>query len=308
MKIIFAGTTPNAAQVLQYLVSQGRHEICAVITREDAPKGRKKVLTPSAVADAAQSAKLTIIKTNHITPDIDTKLSGFEADLGLVIAYGALLRKRTLEIPAHGWFNIHYSLLPKWRGAAPVQRSLMSGDAETGVTIFKLDEGMDTGDILDVAPTAIETDEDSATLLERLTRLAISMLDHSLASIESGIAKLTPQSGEASIAPKLSREECRIDWTQSATAIENMVRGANPEPVAWSTLDGETFRVIRSRSTLSHEPDAGLSIGEAVANDKRVLVCCGEGMLQLLEVQPASKNRMPASDWFRGRSGKVIFQ
>ncbi len=308
MKLIFAGTTTNAVDVLRYLVEQERHEICAVVTREDAPVGRKQILTASAVAEYAQGKGLRVIKANRITSEIDAELATMGADLGLVIAYGALLRARTLSIAKHGWINIHYSLLPKWRGAAPVQRALMAGERETGVSIFQLDEGMDTGGLLMQVPTAIEPDDNSQTLLERLTRVAISMLDETLSLIDSGLATPHTQEGEPSHAAKLARVDARIDWSQSARQVENLVRGAFSEPVAWTELDGESFRVLGARASefSSQEPDDA-SIGQANLVEGKALVKTGAGFLQLLEVQPASKNAMPAVDWLRGKNGTVIF-
>ena len=306
LKIVFAGTTTNAVDVLRYLQEQQRHEIVAVITREDAPVGRKRVLTPSPVAEYAQGQSLNVIKANKITPDIEAELASLNFDLGLVIAYGALLRKSTLDLAPKGWLNIHFSKLPQWRGAAPVQRSIMAGDTETAITIFQLDEGMDTGDIVAQVSCSIEPDDNTTTLLDRLTRVAISALDETLSSIEAGIAKFEPQTGAATLAPKLQRDDVRINWQSSSKKIEWLIRGANPEPMAWTTLAGEPFRIIEARAfdglTASAEP------GGVQLIDSRVLVATSDGLLELIEVQPASKPRMRAIDWMRGKNGEVTFE
>ena len=307
MKIVFAGTTTNAVEVLRYLVEQGRHEICAVITREDAPIGRKQVLTESAVAAYAVSAGLPVIKANRIGDATNAQIEASNPDLGLVIAYGALLKTATLGIPKHGWLNIHYSLLPKWRGAAPVQRSLMAGDTETGVTIFQLDEGMDTGPIHSQVAANIEPDDNSKTLLERLTHLSISMLDETLSSIDADIAKPAAQTGIPSHAAKLDRSDVKIDWSNSAKHIENIVRGAFPEPIAWADLETGALRIMRVRSySGSSSQLEDLIPGTALLIDSMAVVKCGSGALQLIEVQPASKNAMSAVDWLRGKNERTV--
>jgi methionyl-tRNA formyltransferase len=309
LKIVFAGTTTNAVDVLRYLVQQGRHEIVAVITREDALVGRNRVLTPSPVAAFAEAEGLAVIRANKITPEIDQQIASLDADLGLVIAFGALLRARTLAIAKYGWINIHFSLLPKWRGAAPVQRALMAGERETGVSIFQLDEGMDTGRLHQQVPVSIEPSDNSKTLLERLTRISISMLDETLSLIEAGIAKTTYQIGEPTHAAKLDRSDVQIDWSKSASEIEHLIRGAYPEPVAWTNLNGQPFRILSARQAdeLSDGFDEA-SLGQVKLSAGKACVLTGAGLLQLLEVQPASKPAMPATDWLRGKGGTVIFE
>jgi methionyl-tRNA formyltransferase len=306
LKIVFAGTTTNAVEVLRYLQEQQRHEIVAVVTREDAPVGRKRILTPSPVADYAQSQSLNLIKTNKISADIEAKLANLNFDLGLVIAYGALLRKSTLDLAPKGWLNIHFSKLPMWRGAAPVQRSIMAGDTETAITIFRLDEGMDTGDIVTQVSATIEPDDNTTSLLDRLTRVAISALDETLSSIEAGIAKFEPQTGAATLAPKLRRDDVRVNWQKSNKQVEWLVHGANPEPMAWTTLAGEALRIIEARAI--DRQTNGAQPGSVHLVDSRVLVATASGLLELVEVQPASKSQMRAIDWMRGKSGQVIFE
>ena len=307
MRIVFAGTTTNAVDVLRYLIEQGRHEICAVLTREDAPVGRKQILTESPVAAYAGSQGLKVIKANRLNADTNELIAETNPELGLVIAYGALLKQASLEIPNHGWLNIHYSMLPQWRGAAPVQRALMAGDSESGVTIFQLDEGMDTGPIHAQVAATIEPDDNAKTLLDRLTNVAISMLDETLSKIDAGIATPAAQVGASTHAAKLSRADAQIDWSYSASQIENLVRGAYPEPIAWAKIDTEAIRIIRARRHSSVPSQlVDFEIGTALLIDSLALIKTGEGILQLIEVQPASKNIMPAADWLRGKHGRLV--
>ena len=306
MRIIFAGTTPNAAELLEYLVGQGRHEIVAVISREDAPVGRKRVLTASPVSQFAAENHLLLIKTNKIDEEVLTQLAALNADLGFVVAYGSLLKPDVLEVPKFGWVNVHFSLLPAWRGAAPVQRALMAGDKETGITIFQLESGMDTGPIYSQVATTIEPDENAGQLLDRLTKLTITTLDETLATIEHQTRKPVAQNGEATVARKLLRAEAQIEWHNSATEIENLVRGTNPEPVAYTTVGNSIFRVLSARAHADLEQIMTLADGAVVQESGRIFVKCGVGVLELLSVQPESKKVMKATDWFRGTSSQVV--
>ncbi|MFM6963758.1 MAG: methionyl-tRNA formyltransferase [Micrococcales bacterium] len=302
MKILFAGTTPQAARVLEHLVASS--EVVAVLTREDAPFGRKRELTPSAVAVTAGKNDIPVIKANRVDSHINGQIASTGAELGVVIAYGTLLKQQTLDLLSHGWLNLHYSLLPKYRGAAPVQRALFAGEHETGVSVFKLDSGMDTGELYLQVPTVIEPSENTADLLERLTTIGITALDELLPQIAAGTSSLTAQVGEASLAAKLGRDDARVDVTQSAEQIENQVRACNPEPMAWGLIEGEPIRILEARAiaiNLDVEP------GSVVSENGRVLLSVGSHSLQLITVQPASKKPMSASDWMRGlRAGTKL--
>ncbi|MFM6966935.1 MAG: methionyl-tRNA formyltransferase, partial [Rhodoluna sp.] len=217
-----------------------------------------------------------------------------------------------------GWINVHFSLLPKWRGAAPVQRALMAGDRETGVTLFQLDRGMDTGPIHLQIPTAIEPGETTADLLPRLTELGISGLFELLPRVASGLSQTTNQDPEllASLptADKLSREDARIDWLQNAIQVENLIRGLNPEPMAWTTLEDEPFRILEARALGGTDWQSLAGNDEATGlvrvESGRVFATCGQGsLLELRVVQPAGKKAMAAADWARGFTAgkKVIY-
>lgn len=315
MKIVFAGTPANAAQTLRALANSA-FEVVAVLTRTDAPVGRKRTLTPSAVADAAAELGIPVIKANRVDEEVRNQIKATGADLGVIVAYGALLDQAALDSLDKGWINLHYSLLPKWRGAAPVQRAIMAGDRETGVTLFQLDKGMDTGAIHLQIPTVIEPDETTSNLLPRLTELGISGLAELLPRIASGLISPVAQNPELlatlPTADKLTREDARIDWHRNAVELENLIRGLNPEPMAWTTLEDETFRIIEARAlgatdwqSLAGEESL---VGVVHIEKNRVLVSCGEGtLLELTSVQPAGKKPMPSSDWARGMTaGKRV--
>jgi methionyl-tRNA formyltransferase len=301
--ILFAGTPETAAESLISLVRQGA-PISLVLTRLDAPVGRKRVSTPSPVAQAALALGLPVIKTNSISTQVIEAIHEAKISFGLVIAYGVILREPALSTLPKGWFNVHFSLLPKWRGAAPVQRSLIAGDAVTGVTVFKIDAGLDTGDIVASLPAQIEPSENAKDLLRRLGGLGVSLLLEVIPQIQSGLLKLSPQSkDEVSIASKISRAEAELNFKHSAATLENLVRGSNPEPGAWTTVQGVgDLKVFEARS----HPSFALERGQCSLVSGMVMVGCGQGSLELLEVQPAGKTRMSASAWLRGLPTKVV--
>lgn len=305
MRILFAGTPSTAANVLNGLVSSG-HEVVAVLTREDAPVGRKKILTPAAVADAANELRLPIIKANKVDSQVIAQISEYLVDLAVVVAYGVILRQDALDAVPNGWFNLHFSKLPRWRGAAPVQHSIRSGDKETGVTVFKIDEGLDTGAVLGLAETVIEPEETSGELLERLSVIGVSLLNQELPKIYAGNAKLAAQEGEITLAPKIQRADARIIFSASAKEVENLVRAMNPEPMAWCDFAGDPFRILRAREV---QASYKLVPGEVTMEGERVLVGCGfDTTLELLEVQPASKTKMAASAWMHGQATSVVLE
>jgi methionyl-tRNA formyltransferase len=315
LKIVFAGTPANAAQTLRALANSA-FEIVAVLTRTDAPVGRKKILTPSPVAETAAEFGIPVIKANRVDQGIRDEIAAIGADLGIIVAYGALLDQPALDSLPLGWINLHYSLLPKWRGAAPVQRAVMAGDKETGVTLFQLDKGMDTGPVHLQIPTVIEPTENTADLIPRLTELGITGLAELLPRVAAGLSKPKPQDPELlanlPTADKLSRDDARIDWQRNAVEIENLVRGLNPEPMAWTTLEDETFRILEARAlgktdwqSLAGDDEQS---GTLKIENGRTFVACGNGsLLELKIVQPAGKKAMSSSDWARGlTAGKRV--
>lgn len=304
MKVLFAGTPANAAEVLKGIVAAG-HDVVAVLTREDAPVGRKKLMTPSAVAESAEELGIELIKANRITFEISEKILQTKADLAIVVAYGIILKQETLDLLPLGWFNLHFSMLPKWRGAAPVQRAIQAGDTNTGVSLFKIETGLDTGPLLGSVPTIIGPDETAGELISRLTKLGLTLVNAELPRIYSGALTLEPQVGESSSASKPTRADAKISFEMEAKRIENQVRAMNPEPMAWCLFNDEPLRVIRVRSAQLPVGDtkASSSIGSIYKDDGKVLVsCAGDSWLELLEVQPASRNVMSARDWVNGLS------
>ncbi len=305
MRILFAGTPSTAADVLEGLISSG-HEIVAVLTREDSPVGRKKVLTPSAVAEVALAHGLPTIKANKVSSAVLAEISQYQIDLAIVVAYGVILRREALDAIPNGWLNLHFSKLPRWRGAAPVQHAIWSGDKETAVTLFKIEEGLDTGPVLGLAESVIEPDETSGELLKRLSSIGVTLLNQELPRLYAGSFNLSEQQGSVTIAPKIQRVDARINFTSTSKKVENLVRAMNPEPMAWCELDGEPLRVLRARSV---QGSFALAPGEVLVQEDLVLVGCGsESALELIEVQPASKTPMTAKSWMNGQSTRVVLK
>ena len=305
MRILFAGTPSTAADVLEGLISSG-HEIVAVLTREDSPVGRKKVLTPSAVAEVALAHGLPTIKANKVSSAVLAEISQYQIDLAIVVAYGVILRREALDAIPNGWLNLHFSKLPRWRGAAPVQHAIWSGDKETAVTLFKIEEGLDTGPVLGLAESVIEPDETSGELLKRLSSIGVTLLNQELPRLYAGSFNLSEQQGSVTLAPKIQRVDARINFTSTSKKVENLVRAMNPEPMAWCELDGEPLRVLRARSV---QGSFALAPGEVLVQEDLVLVGCGsESALELIEVQPASKTPMTAKSWMNGQSTRVVLK
>ncbi|SJM53646.1 methionyl-tRNA formyltransferase [Gulosibacter sp. 10] len=297
MRIAFAGTPDAAVPTLQGLVDAG-HEIVAVITREDAPVGRKRRLQPSPVAARAESLGLPVVRANRIDEAVAARIAGLAPDLGVVVAYGGLIREPLLSQPVHGWINLHFSLLPRWRGAAPVQRAVMAGDSSTGIAVFRLEAGLDTGPTFVNREVPIGAGETAGELLARLAELGVPDVLETVAAIGAGTAVAEPQRGEATHAAKLRVEDGAIDWTATAARADARIRGATPEPGASTTWRGERFKVLRAAPATDAAVAGGP--GAVVLDGGRVLAACGSGALELIEVQPAGKRAMRAADWFRG--------
>ena len=300
MRLVFAGTPAVAVPSLNALAE--RFDIAAVITREDAPLGRKRVLTPSPVADAAAALDLPVIKANRLDDDVTDEVARLEADLGVIVAYGGLVREPLLSTPRLGWVNLHFSLLPRWRGAAPVQRAVMAGDAETGAAVFQLVAGLDAGDVFAEFRLPIAADATAGELLDALAQEGAPLLVDTVAALADGTAEAVPQSGEPVLAPKLTIDDARLDLTRPVEEVYARLRGVTPEPGAWALLDGERFKIHAAR------PATGLSLpaGVVAATEGRIQVGTGTTPLELLTVQPAGKRTMDAADWWRGAGGEAV--
>ncbi|MEY2694510.1 MAG: hypothetical protein RL142_858 [Actinomycetota bacterium] len=296
MPILFAGSPDNAALVLSELIQKGV-EIGAVLTRTDSPQGRKRVMTETPVAAVALAKGIPVIKSNTVDQGVIDLVKGFGIDLAVVVAYGVLLGSGAIEALSKGWFNLHFSTLPKYRGAAPVQRALMDGQTESGITLFKIDEGLDTGPVVSSLPVMISPDETADDLLTRMSLLGATLISESLPMLHAGIAKLTSQIGEPTIAAKLSRADGQLSFQESNINTYSRYRAVTSEPGAWATIEGLAVKLHVMRYT---SEDLGLKPGEIAIKDAKVLVQCANGMLELVKVQPAGKPSMAAGDWFRG--------
>lgn len=296
MRVLFAGTPAVAVPSLDALIEAG-FDIVAVLTRPDAPTGRKRTLTPSPVAERAAELGIDIIHASKVDAGTTERIAFYEPDVAAIVAYGGLVPKAALGIPRHGWINLHFSLLPAWRGAAPVQRSVIAGDDITGAATFLLEEGLDTGPVFGTLTETVRPEDTAGDLLERLSRSGAILLAQTLSAVESGKAAPSPQQGDVSLAPKLTLDDGRLDWTQPALAINRRSRGVTPEPGAWTMLDGQRVKL----EPVGLRPDIrDLTPGQIRISGKNVLVGTGSHAVQLGRIQPAGKKMMPSADWARG--------
>src|SRR5918992_1121087 len=299
MRLVFAGTPHTAVPALDALLAS-RHTVAAVVTRPDAPSGRGRQLVASPVAQHAAAAGVEVLKpVKARDPDFLDRLRAIAPDCCPVVAYGALLPRVALDIPRHGWVNLHFSLLPAWRGAAPVQAALRHGDEITGASTFRLEEGLDTGPVYGVVTEQVRPTDTGGDLLGRLATSGAALLVATLDGIEDGTLEARPQPAEGvSLAPKVSADDARVDWTAPPVAIDRLVRSVTPEPGAWSTFREE--RLGLGPVTLLGADAPALQPGELLAEKRRVLVGTAGAPVQLGEVRPVGKRAMPAPDWARG--------
>ena len=299
MRVLFAGTPQVAVESLNRLVADG-FDVVAVLTREDAPVGRKRVLTPSPVAARAAELGIEVIHANRIDEPTQERLSALDLDIAAIVAFGGLVPEKALSIPRLGWINLHFSLLPAWRGAAPVQHSIMAGDDITGAVTFQLEKGLDTGPIFGTLTETIDPADTSGELLGRLAVSGAVLLSQTLSGLEAGKLVGVEQAEETSYAHKLTLVDGKVDWTLPALVVRRRINGTTPDPGAWTELDGQRFKL----GTLV--PQAGvtdLAPGEVriePGKQPRVLVGTGSHAVELGLVQPPGKKMMNAADWARG--------
>ena len=294
MNIIYAGTPEFALPALQALI-ESRHEVTAVYTQPDRPAGRGRKLQMSPVKALALEHGLPVMQPLNFkqSADIDA-LCRLDADLMVVAAYGLSLPKAVLEAPRLGCVNIHASLLPRWRGAAPIQRAILAGDRRTGITLMQMDEGLDTGDMLATAGIDIEPAMTAAALHDRLKGLGAELLMSSLERIEAGDLVGQPQdAADATYATKLTRDEAAVDWSRDAVSLQREVCAFNPWPVAHSSWQGKNFKIW---SASAMEGRGGAEPGRVVGHDRQgIRVSCGEGLLNITELQLAGRKRQSAA-------------
>jgi methionyl-tRNA formyltransferase len=298
MRLVFAGTPAAAVPSLDALL-KSRHEVVAVITRPDAKAGRGLRVGHSPVAERAAQAGIEILRPARPSdPEFLARLREIAPDCCPVTAYGALIPQEALDIPAHGWVNLHFSLLPAWRGAAPVQHAIQHGDDVTGATTFQIVRALDAGPVYGVLTEPIRPADTAGDLLERLSIAGAELLVATLDGIGAGELEAREQPADGvSLAPKVSPADAQVDWRAPAIAIDRQVRACTPEPGAWTQLDGVRVKLLPVKLAAADSP---LAPGELRVQRDRVLAGTGSGPVELGEVQPDGKRRMRAADWARG--------
>ncbi|MEU7227008.1 methionyl-tRNA formyltransferase [Streptomyces chrestomyceticus] len=299
MRLVFAGTPEVAVPALDALIASDRHEVVAVVTRPDAPAGRGRRLVASPVAERAAEAGIEVLKpAKPRDEDFLARLREIAPDCCPVVAYGALLPKVALDIPAHGWVNLHFSLLPAWRGAAPVQHAVLAGDEVTGASTFLIEEGLDSGPVFGVVTEEVRATDTSGDLLTRLALAGAGLLAATMDGIEDGTLTPVPQPADGiTLAPKLEVEDAKVDWTAPALRVDRVVRGCAPAPGAWTVFRGERLKLMTVGSVTDR---TDLAPGELAVTKKAVYAGTGSHAVELQWVQPQGKKPMRGADWARG--------
>jgi methionyl-tRNA formyltransferase len=298
MRLVFAGTPEVAVPSLDALAASP-HEVVAVVTRPDAPAGRGRKLLPSPVAVRAEELGIPVLKPSHPRdPAFQAALAELDPDCCPVVAYGALLPQSALDIPRHGWINLHFSLLPAWRGAAPVQRSIWAGDEITGATTFRIVKELDAGPTFGMMTERIRPTDTAGDLLDRLAEGGAELLVQTISGIESGQLEAREQAidGLLSYAPKIQVDDARVVWTEPAVGVDRRVRACSPFPGAWSTFQGERIKI----GPVSLGASSDLAPGQLEVTKNAVYVGTGSTVVKLGEVKAFGKKQMAAADWARG--------
>jgi len=302
LRLLFAGTPEAAVPSLRALL-QSRHEVAAVLTRPDAPAGRGRRLLRSPVGALADEAGIPVLTPRRLAePGFLDALRALAPDCAVIVAYGALVPRAALDVPRFGWVNLHFSLLPAWRGAAPVQAALRHGDEITGAATFRLEEGLDTGPVYGVVTEAVAPTDTAGDLLGRLAVSGAALLAATVDGIADGTLEARPQPAEGvSHAPKVTVDDARVDWAAPAAAVDRLARSVTPEPGAWTTFRGERLGLGPVRPIDPGDPgDLELKPGELHPEKRRVLAGTGTVPVELGEVRPVGRRLMPAADWARG--------
>ncbi len=295
--IVFAGSPAAALPSLQALTTS-RHEVAAVLTREDSPQGRRRELTPTAVAAYAEELGLPLIRANRLAGPATDAVTALRPDLGVIVAYGGLVREPLLSTPRLGWINLHFSLLPRWRGAAPVQHAIIAGDEVSGASVFQLMPELDAGDVFGQFTQAIGAHETAGHLLDSLAVSGAELLVRVVDAIADGIARAEPQRGDVTLAPKLELSDARLDFGQHASTVLGRLRGVTPEPGAFTRVDEVRVKILEA---VIVRDGLRLRAGQLELRDGRVLVGTASDPIELVSVHPAGKKPMRAADWWRGR-------
>ena len=298
MRLVFAGTPRTALPSLRALLASPQHEVVAVLTRPDAPVGRGRRVERSPVAALAEEHGVEVLTPRRPSePAFLERLRELAPDCAPVVAYGALVPRAALDIPKHGWVNLHFSLLPAWRGAAPVQAAIRHGDQITGASVFRLEEGLDTGPVYGVLTELIRPRDTAGELLDRLAHGGARLLLSTMDGIEDGVLEPRPQPADGvSVAPKVSVDDARVGWAVPAAAVDRLVRSVTPEPGAWTEFRGERLKL----GPVIPSTVDGMAPGELSVGRHGVLAGTATGAVELGEVQPHGRKRMPAPDWARG--------
>lgn len=307
MRVIFAGS-PSVAVPTLWALSQ-EHDVVAVLTREPAPVGRKRTLTPTPVARAARELGIPVIETNRPDSAVAEKTRDLGVELGIVVAYGAILKEALLSAPKNGWLNLHFSSLPEYRGASPLQHTIMDGKHDAGLTVFKLVPELDAGDIVVQCSSPLGEHETAGEALDRLSEEGIRPVLTAIRRIQDGSAEFLPQRGDASYAPKLTRSDGELDFASDAESLYARFKGSTPEPGAWTQSEFGVVKILAMRklgpaavqSMESHLP----ARASAALVDKRAIAAASGGAFELLRVQPPGKPPMDGASWLRGRGGAV---
>ncbi|MGB1868342.1 MAG: methionyl-tRNA formyltransferase [Porticoccaceae bacterium] len=302
MKIIFAGTPDFAATHLQALIQDGRHSVVAVYTQPDRPAGRGKKLKASPVKLLAEQYSLPVCQPASLkSSEQQALLAAFDADIMVVVAYGLILPQAVLDIPRLGCINVHGSILPRWRGAAPIQRAIEAGDEESGVTIMQMDAGLDTGAMLSTSRCSIDPDETSGSLYNKLAELGAAALLDDLDRLDKGLAVAVVQdNNQSTYASKIDKAEAQINWSAEAIAIDRRIRAFNPFPAAYTLINGQRLKIWAAQP--GPETSTGMA-GEIIqSDDAGLLVRCGQGSLVLTQIQLAGKSRMAVGEILKSRA------
>ncbi|MBR2337188.1 MAG: methionyl-tRNA formyltransferase [Clostridia bacterium] len=301
MRVIYLGTPEFAVAPLKAIIQSGRHKVVAVVTQPDRPVGRKNIITPPPVKVVATENGIPVFQYEKIRTEGVEDLKGVGADIMITCAYGQILSKEIIDICPHGIINIHASLLPKYRGAAPIQYAVIKGEKTTGVTVMQTEEGLDTGDILEAFETPIGESETAGDLFTRLSALGAENICSVLDKIESGaITPIKQDESQAFVVKTIKKEDALIDFSKSSLEVKNLINGMNPWPIAFTYANGKKLKIYRAVKV-----DGIGKAGEVIKADKRLFIACGDGAIEVMELQEEGGKVMNALSYLNGRKLKV---